>query len=854
MSSTPQSAPSAGIKASVHGGVSAPAQARHAWALFLGFALTTASMLLLQQFLTRIFTILFNSGLAFLAISTTFLGLGAAGVSLVAFPRLFRAERGATAAPVCALLYALALVAGLVGLVGLDHVWSGPDGSVSTDLKSQIVRVVVSSVLMLPAMFLVGLVISLVLRANAARVGKLYGADLAGGGLGCLLVLPLMDWVGGDQGVFVIAGIAALGALLLAHAHGQRGARACAGVALLVFALLPLANRERALVDVRSHRTPLSGVDAWVDESRELGRKWNSLSRLGMFPVKGDTAIYVRIDSSCQTTVPALGPEYVREYVKHTDFERLPFVLDRHERYLEIGAGGGRGMVLAKECGARQITGVEINPGIVEAALGEYPGYGVASILAQPGSRYLAQEGRSFAQTCGEQFDTVTITFIQTGIAASSAAFALSEANLFTVEAFEEFLGLLSDDGVFYVYRHGGNEMLRLLAVAREALARHGIADPKPHMFVACNDTNRAALLIGKKPFSADEIAKLESAARELAVTVTWSPSMRAGELEPNPFPARVRELRASGALDMASVVAAYKEAQRDTTHASFDRTFLESSDPQAFLDDYFIDIRPTHDDRPYYFFLGINRLSDFALYFDPAGTGILGGTVVLLFWMAAAFAVLVGVLVLAPLLLRRIGASQRGLAWPVVSYFTGLGFGYIAVQISFVQRFVLFLGHPVYAISVVLLAFLLSSGLGSMNSKRLFERGFLTVPRVVLLLALLLVAYNFLIPAVFHSTLIGLPIAAKIAISVAFIFPLAFVMGLLFPQGIGLVDRLAPELVPWAWAANTASSVLGAILALVLAIHYGFTATALVGAAVYALLCIPSFLRLQRAARMAAA
>ncbi|TAJ21901.1 MAG: hypothetical protein EPO68_04060, partial [Planctomycetota bacterium] len=527
--------------------------ASRSWALYLGFALTTASMLLLQQFLTRIFTILFNSGLAFLAISTTFLGLGAAGVALVAFPKLFRAERGARAAPVCALAYALAILGGVVGILALDHALS-PDGRVPTDLSSQVSRVVAASLLMLPAMFLVGLVISLVLRANASRVDRLYGADLAGGGLGCLLVLPLMDWVGGDQGVFAIAALAALGALLLAHAHEQPRARACAGVLVALVALLPLANRERALVDVRSHSTELSGVDDWVDASRELGREWNSLSRLGMFPVRGDSAIYVRIDSSCQTTLPALGPEFVRDYVKHTDFERLPYVLDRHGRYLEIGAGGGRGMVLAKDAGAREITGVEINPGIVDAALGQYPGFGVGAILAAGPHRYLAREGRSFARACGEQFDTVTITFIQTNIAASSAAFALSEANLFTVEAFGEFLSLLSDDGLFYVYRHGGNEMLRLLAIASEALARQGIADPRPHLFVA-NSNTKAALLVGKKPFTTEEIAKLEQGARDLDVEVRYSPSMRAGELPPNPFPARVAAWRASGELSMRNVV-----------------------------------------------------------------------------------------------------------------------------------------------------------------------------------------------------------------------------------------------------------------------------------------------------------
>lgn len=814
-------------------------------ALYLGFALTTASMLLLQQFLTRLFTILFNSGLAFLAISTTFLGLGAAGVGLVAFPRFFRAERGASAAPTCALLYSLAILVGVYAVLAFDAYWS-PGGVASAELEAQVTNVITASVVMLPAMFLVGLVISLVLRANAARVDRLYGADLAGGGLGCLLVLPLMEWVGGDQGVFAVAGLAALGSLLLAHAHGRAATRAAAGGLLVLIGGLAFLNRERALYDVPTHGTTQGEIDEWIEHENELGRKWNSLSRLSFYPVKRDTAIYVRIDSSCQTWLPATGPEFVAEYVKSTDFERLPYALDRHGRTLEIGAGGGRGMLLARELGAREVTGVEINPGITDAALGEFPGYGVNEILASGPHRYFAQEGRSFARACGETFDMVTITFIQTNIAASSAAFALSEANLFTVEAFQEFLSLLSDDGLFYVYRHRGNEMLRLLAVACEALRGIGIEDPLPHLFVASRDT-RAALLIAKKPFTPEELTKLATEAGTLGVDVDYSPDMRRGELAPNPFPARVKAWREAGELDMARVVAAYRDDRKAGPHASLERTFLESEDREAFLDDYLVDVRPSHDDRPYYFFLGINRLRDFGLYFDPAGKGILGGTVILLFWMVLVFAVLVAALVLLPLVLRRIGRERREHAWPVIAYFTGLGLGYVAVQISFVQRFVLFLGHPVYAVSVVLLAFLFSSGLGSMSSRVLVRPGRLSVTSALVLLALLLVGYNFALPAFFHSSLITLPIAAKILLSVVLIFPLAFVMGLFFPQGLAQVDRLAPELVPWAWAANSAASVLGAILALVLAIHFGFTATALAGAATYLVLCAPSFRRLAR-------
>ncbi len=802
-------------------------------------------MLLVQQYLTRVFTVQFNSGLAFLAISTTFLGLGSAGVCVYAFPSSMRRERMHRRLPWLALAYALALVCGFIALVATDA--SPQLGAEPSGLSSQVQRVLFAALWMLPALFLVGLVISLILVEHSTRVHRLYGADLAGGGIGCLLVLPLMNGLGGDQAIFAVGFLAALGAALLAHAHGVNSARAAAVLVALALACGPYVNRDLSVVDVRSHRSPLSGVENWVKEDVEVARDWNALSRLGFFETTDGGSIYVRIDSSCQTTIPSQDPAQRKAYVDATDFERLPFVLDRHRRCLEIGAGGGRGMVLAEAMGAEHITGVEINPGIVAAALHGFPGFGPAPLLAGGAHRYIAAEGRGWALGTRERFDSVTITFIQTGVASSSAAFALSEANLFTVEAFRGFVDLLDADGLFYVYRHGGNECLRMISMAREVLGSLGIADFGAHLFIARNDTNRLVMLLARSPLRDAEIDRLESACKDLDVEVLWSPRSKLPTRPENPLLARWEELRRSGRLEMRQVVDVFKASTRDATVEPIEATYIRSSDPQSFQDDYLIDISAPRDDRPYFFFTGINKLRDFGLYFDLAGVGILGGTVVLLFWMAAAFAVLVTLLILAPMFLRRAGRGAGRQALWVVSYFSGLGLGYMAVQISFIQRFTLFLGHPVYAISIVLLAFLVSSGLGSACSDRL-HASFLGGPlRVIGLLALLLVAYNALLPRVFQSSLIALPLTTKIAITVGLILPLAFLMGSLFPRGIRLVDRAAKDLTPWAWGVNSAASVLGSIVALVLAIHFGFSAVALLGAATYLLLCVPAARALDR-------
>lgn len=829
------------------------------WALYLGFGALTCSMLLVQQFLTRVFSIQFNSGLAFLAISTTFLGLGAAGVALACFPKWLDARRAAALVPWLALVYAVSLLLGFVAEVVVDRsIQVAADGT--EPLGSQVRRVLADSAFLLPSMFLVGLVIALVLRANSARVSRLYGADLAGGGLGCLLVLPLMDGIGGDQGIFAIVLLAAAGAWLLSHAGVEgtgpvRPARSAATVLALVVLVLPFCNTHHELVDVQSHRTVLGGVGDWVLEDEELARDWNSLSRLGFFPTRGDGQVYVRIDSSCQTTIPSKDKKQVEDYVARTNFERLPFVLDRHRRCLEIGAGGGRGMVLAKELGAERITGVEINPGIVEAAKGRFPGFGVDELLRDPGCALHTGEGRSYVRSTDERFDSLTITYIQTGVASGSAAFALSEANLFTVEAFVDFLGKLDRDGVFYVYRHGGIECLRLLATLEEAMHEIGIEAWRDHLFVARNSLNEVLVLAGRSPLRAEEIARLDKACADLSLQVVYAPGEGRRSLPPNPLPGELRALRDRGELTMATAVATWKRTAHAPQFEPIEATYVHAEDRAAFRRDFLVDVEPSTDDRPYFFFTGLRHLADFGLYFDPAGTGLLGGTVVMLFWMGCAFAAAIAVLIVLPLVLRRRSAAPttRGGGWAVL-YFAGIGIGYIAVQISFVQRFTLFLGHPVYAVSVVLMGFLLASGLGSSCSDRLFRSGRLDFFRLVVVLAVLLLAYDLLLPALFHSDAIGWPIAAKLALAVALIAALAFPMGMFFPQGIHLVERIGVENVPWAWGANSAASVIGSVVALVVAIHFGFAAVALAAVLAYALVVLPASVFLRRAAGRAPA
>jgi hypothetical protein len=188
-----------------------------------------------------------------------------------------------------------------------------------------------------------------------------------------------------------------------------------------------------------------------------------------------------------------------------------------------------------------------------------------------------------------------------------------------------------------------------------------------------------------------------------------------------------------------------------------------------------------------------------------------------------------VAAFLLLPLWLR---GTADGASRPL-SYFVAIGLGYILVEIAFIQRFVLFLGHPTYALTVVVFLMLLASGAGSLISRRWLSHPLrVRIPLAIVVLAILV--YLVLLPRVLTG-LVGLPFGLKLLLSGFLLAPLAFAMGMPFPSGLRALHGAGAETIEWAWAMNAASSVLGSVLAMVIAIQFGLQVTLAAGALLYA-------------------
>jgi hypothetical protein len=453
-------------------------------------------------------------------------------------------------------------------------------------------------------------------------------------------------------------------------------------------------------------------------------------------------------------------------------------------------------------------VGVEVNPIIANQVVkGRYAGWD-GDLYRNPRVEVVVDEGRSYIRRSGELYGSIQATLVDTWAASSSGAFTLSENNIYTVDAFQEFLAHLAPGGILAVTRwyDPGNpkEFLRLVALGREALERRGVdpAHVHEHVLLATDGERRATLLLNRDPFTDADLATAADTAVEGRLQLLFTPRPTKQPFNTDRF------------LD----------------------SYLRAPDGAAFLARLSYDASPTTDDKPFFFFtLRRNEMASILTRLGSLDLKNLGVAILLLLLLLSLALTLV--LVIAPLFIfeRQLLRADRQRKVRVLGYFLCLGLGFILVEIGFMQRFVLFLGHPVYSLAVILASLLAASGAGSALSSWGTSRYGLTgyVRRAVLILGAVLAVYAVVLTPLFHA-LLGIPLEARIFLAVVLVSVPGVLMGALLPSGVRAANELGRGTVAWAWGLNGAASVVGSILAMALSMNFGFTLSLVVGIAVY--------------------
>jgi len=472
--------------------------------------------------------------------------------------------------------------------------------------------------------------------------------------------------------------------------------------------------------------------------------------------------------------------------------------------YAIIGPGGGVDVLRAVTHGSPSVTGIEINPIIANRIMRERYADFAYHLYERPEVHINVADGRSFIRNSGTSYDVIQMTLVDTWASTAAGAFALSENSLYTAEAFREYFEHLQPDGMIAITRwefRRPREALRVVSQAMDALQRLGTTDLERHFVVISQgeldeDGINVAVLAKKTAFTEAELKTVQQYAAEHApLQLLYSPS----------------QAPANAYTDL-----------------------IRSNNPVAFSRNYPFNVSPVNDDRPFFFF----TLKTSDIFDSLSDSGAMDWKVNLGVAVLGMLLVISVAAVLGFLLLPMVFGASRAGQHSSLLYFVAIGLGYILVEVSFIQRFVLFLGHPTYALTVVVFLMLLSSGAGSFASRKwVSETGRVWLPLVIV--AFTLLVYAVLLPPLLNS-LVGAGFGLKLLTSGVLLVPLGFAMGMPFPAGLrALCDRGSPSgsnEVEWAWAMNAAASVLGSVLAIVLAMEYGLTATLVCGAGAYLL------------------
>ena len=780
-------------------------------------ALISAAALAYEILLMRLFSIIQWHHFAYMMISLALLGYGASGTFL-ALSRPWLKGRFRAAYLVNAVLFGIStlvcfLLAQAVPFNALEVLW---------DPQQPLWLILIFLLLFIP-FFCVANCICLTFSEFSSQLHRVYSFDLVGAGVGALAIVGLLFIVLPGTALKVVS---ALGIFSAAVAWWECRMRPRWPVLVFLLGaatvLLPANNFSLQISEFKglSQTLRVLNVEQIDRRSSPLGllttvkspaipfRHAPGLSlntpgpipeQLGLFTDADNLSVLTRFDGD-------LGKLSYLDYLSSA----LPYHLLEKPGVLVLGAGGGSDILQALYHQASHVDAVELNPQVVDLVNSEFADF-TGALYQLPGVTVYNSEARGFVAARRARYDLIQVALMDSFSASSAGLYALSENYLYTVEAFTQYLQHLEPGGILSITRWikmPPRDGLKIFATVIKVLEQAGVTDPGRHLAMI-RSWNTSTLLVKNEAFTGSDIDSLKTFSRERWFDMIYYPGITRTEVNH------------------------YNQMQEPWFFEGTSR--LLGPARAEFMDAYKFNIHPATDDRPYFsHFLKWRTLPELLVLRGRGSMPMLEWGYLILIATLVLALLASFLLVLLPLWLQRHKDTRAsGLRWRFLVYFPAIGVAFMFIEIAFIQKFILFLHHPLYAVSVVLCSFLVFAGLGSLMSARWRKR--VSLFSIAVGIGMFSVLYVLLLPGLF-DWLIQLPGLIKIPISALLIAPLAFLMGMPYPLGMSLVSEKLPSWIPWAWAVNGCASVVSAILATLLAIHLGFVFVVLVAVTLYLL------------------
>jgi len=778
--------------------------------VYLGTFFIAFSTLALEVTLTRLFSVITFYHLAFFAVSIAMLGMTAGAITVYFKPGWFEEHNiGPNTAKAClAYSASVAIALTVLCLLPIYFLYS---------LMFILAIFIVTAACSLPFYFS-GMVVSVVLTKYPLPIGKLYASDLIGASLGCLFVLGGLELFDAP-GLILLSG--AIG-IIPVFCFGNRLLSLRTkhwSIAVLVILITGVFIN---LVSNRGFR-PINVKGVQETLSKFAVERWNSFSRIAVFegvervPHLWGASPVMPADSTSfvyQMTIDGEAGTHLTRFNKPEDIQYLRYDITNAAYYLKegsesaciIGVGGGRDIHSAILFGTGKIVGVDVNPIFVNLLNNKFRNE--ANISNRPDVTLVVDEARSYLSRTDEKFSIIQMSLIDTWAATGAGAMTLTENSLYTVEAWKIFLNRLDTNGIYTLSRWYNpanlGETGRAVSLALATLFELGINNPAQHIAML-TVSNLSTLIVSKSPFSDKQVSRLKEVSSNLKYNFVIVP----GELPSNAI------------------------LQKIISSKSREELFLKIKDEPL---NYF----PPTDENPYFFnMLRLNHLDEIESRGSGVHVGNLQASFALVVLIFSLFSLTIVTIVLPLIYRSRIKNFKKGKTfWKAVFYFSLIGAGFMMTEIGLMQRLSVFLGHPVYALGILLFTIILSAGIGSLFSERL------PVTRAPLkyflpaFAALAIFGVNFILNTVI-SSMITSPMLNKIIASIIVIFPVGFTMGFFFPMGMRLAKSRSPEETPWLWALNGIFGVLFSAVAVFLSIYFSISMNFYLAALCYAAILV---------------
>jgi hypothetical protein len=785
----------------------------------ISVAALAAAALLLESTLLRMLAVTQFYHFAFLVVSLALLGFGASGTVLSISSRI-RTTVPLILLAFCGIGFAIStiLAYGTVNLLPFDSY------SIAWDRRQILYFALYYLILTLPFVC-AGLGIAMALTIEGKQSHIIYSANLLGSAVGVLLA-PLAFWLSGVPGAVILSCLIGLLPILYQSRFIRLSASIAMLAGLIAICLLSVSNLggHAVLGMAISPYKGLSYAHQYPDSVTRFSQ-WNAFSYVELMsnagtrvlpglsymvpdvPIPEQNGISVDADSLLPVTLVKPEQFFTAGYLP----EAVAFRLRPEANVLVLEAGAGLGILQALAGGARQVTATIDNPLILQAVRRSRAG---EDFLFDPRVQIVSEMSRVFLSRDRHSYDVIFLPLADAYRPITSGAYSLTEDYTLTVEACRDELARLSPKGIIVITRWlqtPPSESIRLIAMLDEAYKQflsktsRGYT-PLSDILVAYRGIQTFTVIIQPDGWDGSELAQLRTFIEEKRYDLVWAPDIQPEEtnrfnLLPHPV-------------------------DYDLIHAMF-----STSNRKDFYDAYPYAITPPTDDRPFFFHFFRWRqmpevLANLGRKWQPFG----GSGYLVLFALLILVVLLSGGLIIIPILFfRTMSKSKKGGKVPVFAYFALLGVAYLFVEIPLIQRSILLLGRPTYAFTAVVLSLLLFSSLGSLLARKTWLPKRIAMPILVLL--------TVLTPFIFirlSEVALGWSLPARALAVILCLVPLAVLMGLPFPFGLGWLEQHYPAMVPWAWAVNGCASVIASVLAAILALSYGFTTVLYLGAAAY--------------------